>query len=623
MRRSRAIGAAAIAVAALTAAACSSSGGSPGTSSSSGGTGSSSSASGGLPANTNPGSGTPVTGGTLHMLGVGDVDYMDPNISYYSGGYLALRLWSRQWVTYPAVAGQTTTDVADLATQIPTKANGGISADGKTYTLTVRTGAKWNTTPARQVSGADFVRGLKRTCNPAQPFGGMPDFENLIVGLASYCAGYAKVDGKSASAMAAYQNSHDIAGVSVDPKNPLTVIYKLTQPVSYFLPMLSLPAFSPSPVEYDQYIPASAQLAQHTISDGPYEITSYNPTKSITFARNPAWSASTDTVRKAYVDAIDVNETGQQESIQQQLEANTASADMEWDTFPSITDVPQLVQKKDPNLNVLPTFSSNPYVIFNTVSPNNNKALQNVKVRQALSEAMNRAEMISQLGGTLVNPPLTHILPAGISGSPSDTSPSYYNFDDAKAKSDLAAAGASNLTLKFLYRPASSASKALFTTIQQQLSQVGVKVVGVGVPNADFYTKYLEVPSVAKAGTWDLSLAGWSPDWYGDAAQSYFAPLFFGNDGGAGSAFPPNGSDFGFYNNPTVNSLIQQAGAATDSATSAKLWAEADAQVMNDAAIFPINANNQATYHASHVHNTVFIPALQQIDPANVWLSKS
>ena len=28
---------------------------------------------------------------------------------------------------------------------------------------------------------------------------------------------------------------------------------------------------------------------------------------------------------------------------------------------------------------------------------------------------------------------------------------------------------------------------------------------------------------------------------------------------------------------------------------------------MKDAAIFPITANNQATYHASHVHNTVFI----------------
>ena len=616
MRRSRVLGAAAIAVVALAAAACSSSGGS-------GDTSSTGPASVGLPANTNPGSGSPVKGGTLHMLGVGDVTYMDPNISYYSTDYLSERLWSRQWVTYPAVAGQTTTDVPDLATQIPTKANGGISADGKTYTLTVRSGIKWDTTPARQVTGADVVRGLKRTCNPSRSFGGMPDFENLIVGLADYCAGYAKVDPNSASAMAAYQNSHAIAGVSVDPKNPQSVVYKLTQPVSYFLPMLSLPAFSPAPVEYDQYIPASTQLAQHTISDGPYEITSYNPTKSITFVRNPVWDPSTDTVHKAYVDEVDVSETGQQESVQQQLEANTPNADMEWDTFPSVTDVPQLVQKKDPNLNVLPTYATNPYVIFNTVSPNNNKALQNVKVRQALSEAMNRTEMISQIGGTLVNPPLTHILPAGLSGTKSNTSPSYDNFDDAKAKSDLAAAGASNLTLKFLYRPASSASKAIFTTLQQQLSQVGVKVVGVGVPNADFYNKYLQVASVAKAGTWDLSLASWSPDWYGDAAQSFFAPLFYGNDGGAGSAFPPNGSDFGFYNSPVVNKLVDEAGAATDSATSAKLWAQADAQVMNDAAIFPVTAVNQPTYHASHVHNTVFIPALQQIDPTNVWLSAS
>jgi peptide/nickel transport system substrate-binding protein len=281
------------------------------------------------------------------------------------------------------------------------------------------------------------------------------------------------------------------------------------------------------------------------------------------------------------------------------------------------------VASKDPNLQVLPTYSSNPYVIFNTVSPNNSNALQNAKVRQALSEAMNRAEMISQIGGTTTNPPLTHILPIAISGTKSSTTPSYYDFSASKAKSDLAAAGASNLTLKFLYRPASSASKALFTTIQQQLQQVGVTVTGVGVPNADFYTKYLEVPSVAKAGTWDISLAGWSPDWYGDAAQSYFAPLFYGNDGKDGSAYPPNGSDFGFYNSSALNALIVKAGATTDPTQSAALWAQADQQVMQDAAIFPITANNQATYHASHTHNTVFIAALQGIDPTNVWLSTS
>jgi peptide/nickel transport system substrate-binding protein len=48
---------------------------------------------------------SPVVGGTLSMLGTGDVDYMDPNVSYYSGGYAGLRMWSRQLYTYPATTG--------------------------------------------------------------------------------------------------------------------------------------------------------------------------------------------------------------------------------------------------------------------------------------------------------------------------------------------------------------------------------------------------------------------------------------------------------------------------------------------------------------------------------------
>ena len=43
----------------------------------------------------NPGTGSPKSGGTLNMLGVGDVDYMDPNISYYSIGYIGQRPWIR------------------------------------------------------------------------------------------------------------------------------------------------------------------------------------------------------------------------------------------------------------------------------------------------------------------------------------------------------------------------------------------------------------------------------------------------------------------------------------------------------------------------------------------------
>ena len=51
--------------------------------------------------------------------------------------------------------------------------------------------------------------------------------------------------------------------------------------------------------------------------------------------------------------------------------------------------------------------------MFNTVSPNNNKALGNVKVRQALSEAINRTNIIQVLGGPKLNQALTHVLPDG------------------------------------------------------------------------------------------------------------------------------------------------------------------------------------------------------------------
>ena len=109
------------------------------------------------------------------MLGTGDVDYMDPNISYFTIGYLGQRPWIRGLYAYPAIDGKTTSPAPDLATAPPVISNG-----GKTYTITLRTGAMWNTSPARQVTAADAILGLKRSCNPVQPFGGLPDFESLI-----------------------------------------------------------------------------------------------------------------------------------------------------------------------------------------------------------------------------------------------------------------------------------------------------------------------------------------------------------------------------------------------------------------------------------------------------------
>jgi peptide/nickel transport system substrate-binding protein len=556
--------------------------------------------------------GTPVTGGTLNILGAGDVDYMDPNISYYSVGYMNLRMWSRQLFTYPADPGKdNTTPVADLATDIPTTSNGGISADGKTYTIKIRPGAKWNTTPARAVTAEDMVRGVKRTANPVQPFGGIPDYASLLVGYQAFLDGFAKAP-KTIAGIKDYIDKTPLPGVVA--KDASTVEFHLNHPATFFVGMLTLTAFSPAPAESLNYLPISTELGNHYPSDGPYKVDKWVPTKSISYSRNPAWDPASDPVRKAYVDKILVNETVTQDSAQQQLQTGTPTADLEFDLAPPPSQLPALIAKKDPGLNLGLTASSNPYVVYNTASPNNNKALANVKVRQAISYAINRDHILQVIGGPKINPPLTHVLPDNILGS-KQNDPYPYNVD--KAKQLLQEAGFPHLTLKFLYRNASEGSSKTFQTVQQDLSKAGITVTGVPSPNADFYVKYLQVPTVAQRGVWDLSLAGWGADWYGNAALSFFNPLFSGEP-----SFPPIGSNFGLYNNPKTNTMIQQAARATSDEQTADLWAKADAQVMADAPFYPLTNPKNANYHAPQVRNAVYVPALQGFDPTNVWLDK-
>jgi peptide/nickel transport system substrate-binding protein len=180
----------------------------------------------------------------------------------------------------------------------------------------------------------------------------------------------------------------------------------------------------------------------------------------------------------------------------------------------------------------------------------------------------------------------------------------------------LAANGAKSLTLTLLYRPADTNEAKMAQTLQNQLPKIGVKVKLLSATLADFYTKYLQVPSVAHRGVWDIALTGWIPDWYGDGAVSFFGPLFSGS-----ASFPPNGSNFGFYSNPTTTALIGKGATSASASSAATIWAQADQAVMKDAAIYPIVQPYQPLYHASYVHNAVYVPSIQGFDPTNVWLS--
>ncbi|HWC36001.1 MAG TPA: ABC transporter substrate-binding protein [Mycobacteriales bacterium] len=552
-------------------------------------------------------SGTPKSGGILKVAGAGDVDYYDPNITYSSTGQLAARIYNRQLYAYSPQEGHTTEAVPDMATGDPVYTNG-----GKTATITIRQGVDWNTTPKRQVTAADFIRGVEITCNPTSlQFGGQPDFNTLIVGYQTFCNAFAKAPATVAG-IKAFLSTAKFPGITVG-STPETIVMHLTHPAAFLPAMLTLPAFSPRAVEMLNYLPGTTAAAQHLICDGPYEIKSWNPTKSIDFVRNPAWDASTDPVRKAYVNEIQVTEGEQQDTIQQQIQAGTLNTD--WDLTPTATQQNQFVQQKNPNFNLQPSISSNPYIIFNTQSPNNGGALKQVAVRQAIATALNRSFLIQDAGGPQLSPPITHVLPVGIDGAPTDTNYAFPT-DINKAKQMLAAAGVKHLKLIFLYRAVSATSVKMFQDVQSQLSKVGITVKGLNAPGQfTIYTKYLEVPSTAEHGAWDLSLAGWGPDWYGPGALTFFRPLFYGK------VKPPVSSDYGLYDNPVTDNLIDQATTAPTAAQAAALWQKADDQVIHDVAIYPITNPNEGLLHSSNTHNTIYIPAFQAFDYTNIWLS--
>jgi peptide/nickel transport system substrate-binding protein len=559
------------------------------------------------------------------MVGISDVDYMDYDTGYYTTDAQVSRLTVRQLYSWPAIPNKNTVASPDLATALPV-----ISDNGLKQTVTLRSGVMWNTSPPRAVTAADVVRGIKRACNPSPVFfGGMADFEATIKGLSEFCAGYPEKAGSDAAALKNYVEGHNVSGITVSGNS---ITFELTQPAPWLVGAMTMSPFSAVPIEAENALPGTPGVYNHMYSNGPYQQVSYTPKKSIKFTRNPVWQASSDPLRKAYVNAINVDETGNQTTIYQQMPTGSPSLGMSFDALVPPADTPNLlnqIKSGSHNVNLGATYSSNPYLVFNTVSPNNGGALGKADVRQALSYGIQRSQLQKVLGGPIVNPPLTHVLPAGIDGSqglPANYNP--YPYDQAKAKSLLSAAGytASHpLQIKFLYRSDSQGSTSIFNNVSSQLNALGaVKVTSVPTNQSDFYGKYLIVPNTKSApspaykGTWDMASAGWGPDWFGNSALTFFNPLYSSPGG-----FPANGgSNFGYYSSTTVNNLIKQALSQPTEPESDKFWAQADQQVMKEAGFYPITSPLQLAEHAPYVHNAVYMTQWQNFDPANVWLSK-
>jgi ABC-type transport system substrate-binding protein len=595
LRRGRVLAVTLLAAVALLAAACSGGG------TVSSGTGTSASA------------GTPQRGGTLTILGQSDIFNLDTVSAYYTVSTLLERMFTRQLFSYAdtaSFAGQLAL-VPDIATQVPTTANGGITDGGTTYTVHLKQGVDWNTTPARQVTAADFVREFKMLCNPVSPVGAPGYFLSTIVGMQSYCNGFAKVPA-TVSAIAAYVNGHSLPGVVAD--NDLTLTFHLMQPAPDFLNILAMGFCSARPVEYMKYLPDSAQFRQNTLSDGPYEITSYAADKGFTLARNPAWKQSTDTLRHAYVNKIVITEGLTADSVQQQLEAGTG--DMEWDVAPPTQDIPSLMSTHDSNLVIGPAGPAD--VDLGTYLAMNQYAgpMKNQLVREAVEYAVDKNAIVQILGGPQIASTTNQLILPGNVGYAKGFNPFPDNNgagDPAKAKQLLAQAGDKNgLAVKLLYsttQPMPRVAQAL----QSSLQAAGFKVTLVPATQSDFYGKYLEDPTTSQQDTWDIAPPGWVPDWFGNNGRSTVQPLLTNP--------APGSNDFGGFNNAAVNALIAKALASPTTSAAAVYWAQADETAIKDAAVVPVNVQKWPIYHSSQVKGCLFFAEALNCDPTNVWLS--
>jgi peptide/nickel transport system substrate-binding protein len=584
------------------------------------------------PDGTTPESG-PVRGGTLKLVAASGPDHIDTVPAYYTADYILERAYARQLLTYPTISDPTLnsagwakdiTPAPDVATAVPTRSNGGITNGGKTYTLHIKQGVYWNTRPPRQVTAADFVREFKAFCNPVSPVGNPLYYTATIAGLKQYCDAEttffaSKKNAPTAANIANFQKAHSISGITA--VSPSTITFTLIQPAGDFTYMLAMPFTSARPAEYDKYLPDSLELDQHTISDGPYQITSYLPNRSITMSRNPAWKQSTDPNRHQYVRSVRVT-IGVSDGQAQFDGMKTGKYDLPLDTGIVASEIPALEASRDPKFRAWPGSNILPYIVFNLRSPNNRGAMGQLAVRQAIEYGINKVAVENAVGGPAVAKILNTAIPPGNVGYQNyDLYPStnHHQGDPARCRSMLARAGHKNgLSVRYLYQN-DSLSRSIFDAVRGSLRACGINLDGKPESGSTFFSDLGNAPANAKPGTWDMAQTGWFPDWFGNNGRAIIAPMFQ-------TPCVVNTTNYGCYRSKELDSLVKQAESATSTGRASMLWYKADHNVMANAVIVPLLRQHLLMYSSSNVSQAgtsaiVYHPNIGGPDITNVWLN--
>ncbi len=529
-------------------------------------------------------------GGTLTSYSSEDYLHLDPGAAYFSGDYTAVYVTQRTLLIYPP--NSSTTLAPNLATAVPTTANGGITDNGLTVTVHLQPGVKFSPPVNRVVTAKDVEYAIDRGANPNVGNGYFQAYFGNLKGAASAKGG-------------------PFPGVTTQGND--TVIFHLTKPTdATLIGALQMPLTAPVPEEFagplDKKSPS--QYGTYLVATGPYMFKSdpttgkvtgigYQTGKSATLVRNPNWSASTYTSAfkpPAYLNQINVNIGGEAAVIGQQV--LKGSGVVQEDT-PAQSIVKQAYEQYPTQIEFSPGAGDH-YGGLDTTSP----PFNNVNLRRAVWAAVDREAIVKARGGALVAQPLTHFITPGTDGykeSGGAAGPNYpwntdVNGNMAEATTLMKAAGyptgkyTGNATLEVVAGNNGNAP-AVAQIVISALSALGFKTHLSEVDQSVMYGKYCGVP---KQHINVCPSSGWIRD-YDNPLTILYVP-FNGK-----AIVPTNNSNFSNYNNPTINQEMDAATLIQDPAQGAQAWANIDKQLVDQAVGVPEEFDTQPNIRAANV----------------------
>ncbi|MCW2600047.1 MAG: transporter substrate-binding protein [Frankiales bacterium] len=529
-------------------------------------------------------------GGTLNYVAASDFDSLDPARTYYAYSWNFQRIYQRtlmMFQTKPGAEGAQVT--SDLAT-----APGVVTNSGKTVTYKLRDGITFEDGTA--ITSADIKYALERSFAEDVINGGpgATYLKPVLVGGTAYKGPY-----------------KDKAGLaSIKTPDTKTISFDLVKPFSDFDYLMALPISTPVPQKKD----TGARYQFHPVASGPYKIDTYQPNKLLKLVRNDKWNAASDPNRKALPDQIILTEGLQSDDMDARLLNGSADLEIEGTgvqptAVSKILTNPELKKAADD-----PSTGFTRYIsIQEKVAP-----FDNIHCRKAVQYAADKVALQFARGGPIAGGDF-----AGQMMPP--TLPAYKQFDAypsgpdhkgdlTKAKDELKLCGKpSGFTTKIATTNKGKGPKVA-VALQQGLARVGIKADIIQVDSSTYYSGFIGVPdNVHKRGL-GLAVAGWGPDF--PTEYGFFESIVDGR------AIKQQGnSNYSEFNDPTVNSLIDQAQATSDVAKRNDLWNQIDHKVMDGADYLPFVADKALDYRAPRLSNVYITGAFGMYDYVNIGIA--